>query len=230
MQIRKTIRTIKAVVIILAVLAVSVFAVRFYSKYVKENRILKQVIERLEADSRIAQVLVTDVDHNAATGRTNTTIKFLELDVEGMPLKPKYFTFSGNIIQFQSLVIRFEDIHIRKASKFKDKSAYLFWKVFMLDGKNTQEFEIAKINQIPQGYKIKESNNYFEEKLWQEFWNYALDPEAARRMGIRNAQIEAPGTMFVPGMLYTINIEHDGGIRIDSVKIPEILKGEQIPE
>ncbi len=32
---------------------------------------------------------------------------------------------------------------------------------------------------------------------------------------IKNAQIEAPGTMFVPGNLYTIKIEHDGGLRIE---------------
>ena len=45
---------------------------------------------------------------------------------------------------------------------------------------------------------------------------------------IKNTQIEAPGTMFIPGMLYTIKIEHDGGMRIDATKIPDILKGEKI--
>jgi hypothetical protein len=35
-------------------------------------------------------------------------------------------------------------------------------------------------------------------------------------MGIKNAQIEAPGTKFVPGLIYTIKIEHDGGLRIDA--------------
>jgi len=61
-----------------------------------------------------------------------------------------------------------------------------------------------------------------------EFWEYALDSEKSITKGIKNAQIEAPGTKFVPGILYTLKIEHDGGIRIDTAEIPSILKGEKI--
>ena len=43
-------------------------------------------------------------------------------------------------------------------------------------------------------------------------------------------QIEAPGTMFVPGTLYTLKIEHDGGIRIDATPLSPILRGERILE
>ncbi len=48
-------------------------------------------------------------------------------------------------------------------------------------------------------------------------------------MGVKNAQIEAPGTKFIPGALYTIKIEHDGGIRIDVQALSAILTGERIP-
>ena len=68
----------------------------------------------------------------------------------------------------------------------------------------------------------------FEKELWGSFWSYALDPEQRQRAGIKNAQIEAPGSMFVPGTIYTLHIEHDGGIRIDAQPIPEILKGETL--
>jgi len=191
---------------------------------------LKLVIERLEAESRVAEVLVTGVNYDEKTQKTLTTIKFLEYDSKGSPLKPRFFTFTGNIIQFQSLVIRFDDIHIRNADKLKGKSAYLFWKVFLLDGENTQEFEINKINEIPDGYKIEGIINPFEERLWHDFWQYALDPNRSDQDGIKNAQIEAPGMLFMPGILYTIRLEHDGGLRIDSRLISPILRGERIPE
>ena len=224
---RKVIRHILAILLII----IAVFsATQFYLKYTRENRILKEVISRLEADSRAAEVLVTGVNYNEETGKTYTTIKFLEYDIKGKPLTPKYFTFSGNIIQFQSLVIRFDDIHIRKGDQLRDRSAYLFWKVFMLDGSNTQEHEIAKLYEIPEGYKLENVENTFEKRLWERFWKYALDPKESDKMGIKNAQIEAPGTMFVPGVLYTIKIEHDGGMRIDTLPLPSILKGEQIPK
>lgn len=197
--------------------------------YFQEMNVLKKVISRLEADSRVAQVVVTNVSEDPKTGEELTTIKFLEYDAEGKPLKPKYFTFSGNVIQFQALVIRFSDIHIRDANLLKGKSAYLFWKVFMLDGKQTQEYVITPVRQIPKGYKVKGLNNIFEKRLWERFWRYALNNRESKEIGIKNAQIEAPGTKFIPGRVYTIKIEHDGGLRIDSESIPEILKGEEIP-
>ena len=201
---------------------------RFYQKHVWETKILKQVIARLQADSRIAEVLVTDVHFNPMTEKHMTTIKFLEYDTKGRPLEPKYFTFDGNIIQFQSLVVRFDDLHVRDGDALKGKSAYLFWKAFVLDGKNTQEYAITDVNSVPDGYKIDAPRNTFEEDLWKNFWKYALDSDKAIKKGIKNAQIEAPGTKFVPGILYTLKIEHDGGIRIDTEKIPAILRGEKV--
>lgn len=222
-------KIIKNIVVIALAIFILAGAIHLYMKYVHENKILKQVISRLEADSRLAEILVTGVNYGEKSKKTFTTIKFLEYDTKGLPLEPKYFTFSGNIIQFQSLVVRFDDIYVRKADKLRGKSIYLFRKVFMLDGKNTQEYDITKANEIPEGYKLYPVNDKFEKKIWENFWRFALDPKEANKMGIKNAQIEAPGTMFIPGMLYTIKIEHDGGMRIDASPLPRILKGEKIP-
>ena len=202
---------------------------QYATRYEQENKILKQIIERLTADTRIAEALVTDVSYDPLLSKHKTTIKFLEYDTKGNPLKPKYFTFFGNIIQFQSLVVRFEDSFVKNGDALKGKSAYLFWKVFFLDGANTQEYDIAKIKEIPQGYKIPGNENSYEVEFWRRFWEYAFNPQIAQANGIKNAQIEAPGEKFVPGMIYTIKIEHAGGIRIDAAPIPSILKGEKIP-
>lgn len=200
------------------------------SFWIHHDKVLNEIIARLQSDSRIAEVLVTGVNFDEKSQRTFTTIKFLEYDSSGKALEPKYFTFSGNIIQFQSLVIRFEDIYVRGGDKLRGKSAYLFLKAFMLEGKNTQEFEITPVDSIPAGYKIPGKEDSFELELWKKFWAYALDPQRSKGAGVKNAQIEAPGTMFVPGYLYTIKIEHDGGMRIDVAKLSPILKGETIPQ
>lgn len=223
-------KAIKYILIFTLIAGGSIFIYRSYLKYSRETKILKEIISRLEADSRIAEVLVTGVNYDESSKKTYTTIKFLEYDTNNNSLKPRYFTFPGNIIQFQSLVIRFEDIRVRRGDRFRGKSAYLFWKIFMLDGPNTQEYEITKAYEIPGGYKLEDKKDNFEKDLWVKFWEHALSPEKASKYGIKNAQIEAPGTMFMPGMLYTIKIEHDGGMRIDTVKLPSILKGENIPE
>lgn len=198
------------------------------AQYLYENAILKQIITRLEADSRVAEVLVTGVNYNEVDQKTYTTIKFLEYASDGKPLQPQYFTFSGNIIQFQSLVVRFDDQYIRQADRLKGKSAYLFWKAFVLDGEETQEHPITQVNEVPRGYRLANQENPVETEFWGHFWEYALDPQEAGLAGIKNAQIEAPGTMFVPGNLYTIKIEHDGGLRIDASPLSMILRGENI--
>ncbi|HOY08585.1 MAG TPA: hypothetical protein PLB05_00725 [Candidatus Omnitrophota bacterium] len=201
---------------------------QIYNEYIQKNKILNLMISRLEADSRIAEVLVTDVVFNPMTQKHMTTIKFLEYDALQEPMPPKYFTFSGNIIQFQSLVVRFDDVYVKQGDPLKGKSAYLFWKVFVLDGRNTEEYIVTPVHSIPEGYKVPGGDHDFEQKLWREFWSLALDSKKAISKGIKNAQIEAPGTKFVPGVLYTLKIEHDGGIRIDTQPIPAVLRGEKL--
>ncbi len=210
------------------ILAVLFFLFIIAYKFVFEFLMMRQIIHNLKAESRIAEVLVTDSSLDEYTRKYTTTIKFLEYDVKGHPLKPKYFTFKGNLIQFQTLVVRFDDKYIEQGNRMKGKSIYLFLKAFVLDGKNTEEMVIAPANEIPQGYRVGETANYFEKEVWQRFWKYALDPVERSRRGIKNAQIEAPGSVFIPGTIYTLLIEHDGGIRIDARPIPEILKDQKI--
>jgi hypothetical protein len=198
------------------------------SQWIQKERVLRKIIERLQAETRRADVLVTKSEFDEATKKIKTTIKFLEYDAQGKPLEPKYFTFAGNIIQFQSLVIRFSNKMVEVGDRLRGKSAALFMKAFVLDGANTQEFEITKAHEVPGGYQVSDKANEFEFKLWKEFWNYAMDPKRREFAGIKNAQIEAPGSMFLPGTIYTLKIEHDGGLRIDASPVPEILKGEKI--
>ncbi len=200
----------------------------FLARRVYEAQILSKVIERLTADSRIAEVIVTKTELEEKTGRVLTTIKFLEYSVDGKPLNPHYFTFHGNVIQFQALVIRFNDKLVEAGDKVKGKSAYVFLKAFVLEDKMPQVFPITKVYEIPRGYKIENSLDPYEEQLWREFWDYALNPEKRKMEGIKNAQIEAPGSLFLPGTIYTIRIEHSGGMRIDTQPIPTILRGEKL--
>ncbi|MFA6216858.1 MAG: hypothetical protein WDL87_04305 [Candidatus Omnitrophota bacterium] len=203
-------------------------AVFFIVRYAREKAMLLKIIERLTAETRIAEVLVTQVKTDPRLNKTFTTIKFLEYDTQNNPLGPRYFTFSGNIIQFQSLVIRFDDFYVKSGDPLKGKSAYIFLKAFAFIHPGVEEFEITRVNEIPSGYAVTGSTSDFEKKLWKKFWKYAFEPHQAKRAGVKNAQIEAPGIKFLPGLLYTIKIEHDGGMRIDARNLPDILKGEKI--
>ncbi len=194
----------------------------------KDYSDFKRIVAALEADSRAAEVLVTESSLDEATGTFTTTIKFLEYDYKGGSLPPRYFTFRGNQIQFQALVVRFEDGYVERGHRLKGKSVYLFTKAFVLDGQNTQEFVITPTQGVPRGYEVPGAPSAMQKKIWANFWSYVLNPKARKGVGIRNAQIEAPGSVFVPGTLYDIRIEHDGGLRIDAKPIPAVLRGETI--
>ncbi len=206
--------------IVFVLVLIFAFGVKFFQEFLT----FRKIIHNLKAESRIAEVLVTESSIDEYTRKYTTTIKFLEYDVKGKPMKAKYFTFKGNLIQFQTLVVRFDDKYIEQGNRMKGKSIYLFLKAFVLDGKDTQEFEITPTAEVPGGYKTSETPSRFEKEIWQKFWKVALDPDQRKQVGIKNAQIEAPGSVFVPGTIYTLIIEHDGGIRIDTRPIPEILK------
>jgi len=226
-QIMKTASIFNTAIAIIIAL-VLVFSSIWVNGWLEESRVLAKVAERLSADTRIAEVLVTRSEYDELSQRVVTTIKFLEYDASGRPLPAQYFSFHGNVIQFQSLVVRFEDKWIRKGDKLRGKSAALFLKAFVLDGKETEEFTITPVNEIPAGYKIPGVESGFEQEIWENFWSYALDPAARERKGIKNVQIEAPGSIFVPGTIYSLKIEHDGGIRIDARPLPDIVKGEML--
>jgi len=218
-------RKISRLKFIILLLLLGVLSLYIFNGF-RERQLLNKIIERLSADSRAAEVVVTDVRHDPKTRKNYTTIKFLEYGVNSKPLKPRYFTFSGNMIQLQSMVVRFDDLYVKNAHPLKGKSAYLFMKAFMLDGKNTEVFDITKIDEVPAGYAVEGNKNSFERKLWGNFWEYALNTESAKKNGVKNAQIEAPGTKFVPGLIYRIKIEHDGGLRIDAEPLPGVLTAE----
>lgn len=194
----------------------------------EREHVYQQMLDRLQAESRAAEVLVTAVTYDEAAHRDMTTIKFVEYDSLGHIMPPKYFTFSGNLIQFQSLVVRFEDKFVAAGDRFKGRSVYLFWKAFVLDGAKTQEFPISQVDAIPGGYKILGRTSGFENRFWRDFWQYAFDEAKAKDAGIKSVQIEAPGAVFIPGYLYTIHLEHDGGLRIDAKAVEPILRGEKI--
>jgi hypothetical protein len=199
----------------------------FWYNHLSKERALNRIIESLKGETRIAEALVTD-SRKTGADQTETKIKFLEYDERGKPLRPKYFTFHGNIIQFQTLVVRFEDVYVEKRDRLRGKSIYLFLKAFALNDGKAEVFDISEAYKTPEGYKVEGVSVRFQDEIWRRFWKYVLEPSEREKLGIKNAQIEAPGSLFVPGTIYTLTIEHDGGVRIDTRPIPTILRGEKI--
>lgn len=201
----------------------------WYYQLMREKEVLEQIISRLNSEDRVAQVWVKEYVRDAGGKPTKVVIKILEQDAQGQSLKPVFCTFSVNdIIYFEALVIRLSDEVVMAG---KGKSIHLFRRAFALnDSGNTYEScDMNTPHKVPEGYRIDADDRFVtevEQKYWRLFWRYALDDKARDEGLVKNAQIEAPATRFVPDHIYRIILEHDGGLRIEATPIPAILKGE----
>ncbi len=201
----------------------------WYYTVQREQEVLRQIISRLSSEDRVAQVWVKEYVKDAQGKPVKVVVKILEQDAQGESIEPVLCTFSVNdIIHFEALVIRLSDELVKEG---KGKSIHLFRRAFALND-NGNTYESCTINtphEVPDGYRIDSEDQFItevEQKYWRLFWRYALDAKARDEGMVKNAQIEAPATRFVPDNIYRIVLEHDGGLRIDATKIPAILKGE----
>ncbi len=214
--------------LLILLIGVLLFGIFWVTGKIREERILREMIERLSASSRVAEVVVTDRRYDRATERILTSVRFREFDVTGAPLETREMQFASDLIHFQTLVIRFDDNLIKHGDRLRGKSVYLFLKAFTIDGPEPKAVVLTSMEDIPRGYKVPGARSDFEERLWESFWAYALRPEERVKEGIKNAQLEAPGMKFLPGYRYTLHIEHNGGLRIDTEPLPEILDLEKL--
>lgn len=174
-----------------------------------ELRRLREVIDRLQAERRIAEVHVLRQD-----ART-TTFRFREVRPDGAPLHERDFTIEGDVVYFDALVIKFEHAYVERGDHLRGRSLYLFERVFGEHQEPAQGFRLDE--GVPIAYRVNGQGgapSKFEQELWADFWKYALDPQAARAKGIRVAQGEAVRTKLRLGMVYRLTIEAAGGINV----------------
>lgn len=221
---------LKRIVLLLLLGAAAAVGYWFYQSQ-REVEVLKKIVSRLTAEQRVAEVWVEEHQPGTADSPGKIRLKVLEYDSQGKALGPVYCTFSLNdVIHFEALVIRLNDELIMEG---QGKSIYLFRRAFALDDKGDR-YESCEINrpmEIPGGYSLGSSERRvteIERERWKMFWTYALDEERRKDAGVKNAQIEAPATRFVPDKIYRLILEHDGGLYIQARSVPEILKGEHI--
>ena len=220
-----------AILAIISVLIVVGGAVFFFYhqdwRLTQEEKTFKSMVSNLKTSSRKAEILIKSIVYDEENNKLNTTVGFLEYNVRGRSLPEKVFTFTGNTIQLQTMSIYFDDFKMEGLPSITNKTARIFWKIYLLDGKDTQEKEITPINSVPLAYRIAPDKNATEEALWKTFWEYALSPDEKENMQTKTTQIKAKGKAFMPGTLYTITINRDDTVDVSTSFMPD--KGRMFP-
>ncbi len=178
----------------------------------REQQELRRVIDRLTQEQRVAEVIVTKQRHDASGRVLDTEIQFIELDRDGHALAPRTFSLPGHVIYFDGLVIKFAHDLVAAGDPLRGRSIMLFRRIFSEIVAPKDGPLIDADGDVPDVFRVNPKPSEVEQRLWQRFWLYATDPEAARREGIRVAQGEAVYAPMTEGQRWTLTLDADGGL------------------
>lgn len=194
---------------------------RKIEKLEDEKRELEQVVTRLSSEKRVADVLVSRQEKNAA-GVLETTLLFVEYDRAGQPLPAKSFTIAGDTAHIDAMVIKFDHDYVAKNDPLRGHSIALFTRIY---GDHQSPADAAMIDtpgKIPDVYRgARPEVSNFENNLWADFWKLYDDEAYRTSKGIRALGGHGVWGPFQPDRLYSLTIESDGGLNMTS----EPLKG-----
>lgn len=189
----------------------------------EKNAQLHVIIDRLGAERRVADIIVTE--QGDAGGRTLTTLLFVEYARGGSALPGRQFTFEGATAHIDAMVVKFEGKFVQENDALRGRSVALFKSIYGDRQAPEQACRIDLPGHIPLVYQgAHPHTTRFERELWDNFWKLADDPDYRTRMGVRVAQGEGVWCPFKPGRLYTLTLEANGGLNITSEPVKGIYQ------
>ena len=189
----------------------------------QKNEQLKQVVQRLEAERRVADVIVTG--QTTTGGGQKTTLLFVEYARDGSTLPARRFTIDGNVAHIDAIVVKFDRDFVQDNDPLRGHSLALFNRLYGENQPPEKGFRIDAPGEIPDVYRSADSQvSDFERELWANFWKLADDEAYRKSRGVRVAQGEGVWVPFYPDKLYTVTLDSDGGLNITSSPLKGIYR------
>ena len=191
----------------------------------ERNDQLRQIVRRLHAERRVADIIVTE-QKPGPDGQLRTTLLFVEYSRDGStPLPGKRFTVEGKTAHIDAMVVKFEGRFVEENDPLRGGSIALFTRLYGDRQTPEQAHRIDEPGKIPAVYRGADPQvTQFEQALWADFWKLADDPSYRKEMGVRVVQGEGLWGPFEPGKLYTISVESNGGLNLVSEPLKQIYR------
>jgi hypothetical protein len=188
-----------------------------------KNEELKQFVNRLSEERRVANIIVTDSDTVGSV--RHTTLLFVEFTKNGRELPAKRFTIEGNQAHIDALVIKFDRDFVKKNDPLRGHSIALFHRIFGDKQRPEDGALIDPPGTIPAVYQDADPKvSAFERGLWDSFWQLTTDKALREEKGVRVATAQSVWGPFVPGRLYTVTLESAGGLSLVSEPLKSIYR------
>jgi len=172
---------------------------------------LELALRYLKIDHRVARFTAVDQTKDDVTGEISSLIEFVELNDEGHPIDtPKQYLIRGDIVYIDGWVVKFEDKYVEQADLERGTSLLLFKRIFGSGQKPDEGLPLDEFGSAPRAYARGGKTSEFEQKIWDDFWNIANDPDRAKQLGIRAAHGGAPFMKVEKGKSYKILLRASG--------------------
>ena len=185
---------------------------------------LETALRFLKVDHRVAQIAVVDQTPATDDSPSLTSFRFVEVDAGGEPLEePQLFTIEGDLLYVDAWVVKFDDEHVEADDPLRSTSICLFRRLFGEFQQPNEGFELDGIGSRPRAYSRGDDMTDLERDLWENFWDYANQPQRAAELGVRAAHGEAPSMRLRPDKLYRLVLRASDGLSIIAEDVPAAL-------
>jgi hypothetical protein len=181
----------------------------------KKIQRLDTAIRLLKVDHRVAHIRVLEKGLTEDKKDLVTKFAFVEVDQEGRPLQEEQiFTVKGDVIYVDAYVVKYLDEFIEGGDPLRSSSACLFRRIFGEFQEPNEGFPLDPIGARPAAYSEGSDVNPFEKEVWSKIWDYANDPERAKKAGLRAAHGEAPSIKLAKDGKYKVELRASDGLSI----------------
>jgi hypothetical protein len=176
-----------------------------------DNERLALALKLMKVDRRIARLIV--IDQTGTAGALRTKVRFQEVDARGEPLGDAVeATLDGEVVYVDAWVVKFDDALVERGDPLRGASLVLFRRLFGERQAPTAGITLDRDGVRPKAYGGDAPFDEVEREVWAKFWEFADDPKAAARLGVRLAQGEAPSRKVKKGEVYQLTVRASGGL------------------
>jgi hypothetical protein len=176
---------------------------------------LEVAMRLLKVRRRLARLTVLEQHQDVALGMPVSKIEFVEINDDGQPIGPaKQFEIDGDQVYVDYLRVTFDDKYIERSDLDRATAICLFQRVFGEHQQAAEGFVLDEVGTRPTAYARGTPMSEFEQKIWNEFWLIANEPERAAQLGIFAAHGSAVSMRVRPGAVYELELRATGDITI----------------
>ena len=170
----------------------------------------------LKLNHRVARFTVLEQSSDPSNPDSHrATVEFVELGPEGEPVgEPRLIQIVGKRLYVEGLVIKFEDSFVEGGDLLRGSSVAILQRAWGEDQKASEGTPLDTPRMHPLPGQDDDIGHPFYEDLWERFWDYANDPEAAAKKGVRAMHAEAPSIELREGKTYRVELRASGGLTI----------------